>query len=680
MHRHGLRAEGERDGVTIDITENFWIPLADGTRLAARSWRPADAEITPVPAILEYIPYRKRDGTRGRDEPMHGFFAAQGYAAVRVDMRGSGDSDGLLEDEYLRQEQDDAVEVIAWLAAQPWCSGEVGMMGKSWGGFNALQVAARRPPALKAIITVCSTDDRFADDIHFMGGCLLNDNLWWGSIMLAYQARPPDPAIVGDRWRAQWLERLDQMPFWPALWMRHQSRDAYWRHGSINEDFAAITCPVLIVGGWADAYTNAVPRLLQGLNCPRQALIGPWAHMYPHDGVPAPSIDFLGEATRWWDRWLKGRGGQTPAPTLQAFIEAYRTPATTLPAAAGRFVAEAEWPSPQLEDQTWVLSPGRLSGEAAEETTIAVRSPLWTGTAAGEWMGTGVVGEMPGDQRVDDGLSLVFDSAPLAVDQDVLGVPVALLEIATDRPHAQLALRLCDVAPDGASLRVSYAVLNLNHRDDSAVPKPMMPGERVRVRVPLKVCGHRFPAGHRIRLSLSTAYWPLVWPARDAATLTLVTGASRLVLPWRPDMPDDVLPNFAPGRSGPAAPRTLVREGRISRGVSFDHVTGVATFTTVGEGGLFGEGVGRWDDIGTVVSHDLTRRLKIGVDDPASAEATIEQTYTLLRDGWNIRIETQAKLTGDDDAFRLEGLVRAFEAGTLVATRSWSETIPREHV
>ncbi|MBV9245896.1 MAG: CocE/NonD family hydrolase, partial [Methylobacteriaceae bacterium] len=249
----------------IEVVENLWIPLYDGARLAARMWRPADAPAHPVPAILEYIPYRKRDGTRGRDEPMHGYFAGQGYAALRVDMRGSGDSDGLLADEYLRQEQDDALEVIAWIATQPWCTGAVGMMGKSWGGFNALQVAARRPPALKAIITVCSTDDRFADDIHYMGGCLLTDNLWWGSIMLAYQARAPDPAIVGEDWRERWLARLEHMPFWPALWVAHQSRDEYWRHGSVCEDFGAIACPVLAIGGWADAYTNAVPRLLANL-------------------------------------------------------------------------------------------------------------------------------------------------------------------------------------------------------------------------------------------------------------------------------------------------------------------------------------------------------------------------------------------------------------------------------
>ncbi|MDX1487676.1 MAG: CocE/NonD family hydrolase, partial [Acidiferrobacterales bacterium] len=173
--------------------ENSWIPLSDGCRLAARIWLPEDAEASPVPAILEYIPYRKRDFTRARDEPMHHYFAGHGYAAVRVDLRGSGDSEGLLDDEYTEQEHDDAVEVIRWLASQPWCSGKVGMMGISWGGFNSLQVAARQPAELGAIITLCSTDDRYADDAHYMGGCVLNENLTWGSVLLTYNAFPPDP-------------------------------------------------------------------------------------------------------------------------------------------------------------------------------------------------------------------------------------------------------------------------------------------------------------------------------------------------------------------------------------------------------------------------------------------------------------------------------------------------------
>jgi len=259
--------------------EHCWIPLPDGCLLAARVWLPADADTAPVPAILEYIPYRKRDLTRARDEPMHGWFAAHGYAAVRVDVRGSGDSDGVLLDEYTEQELADGEAVIAWIAAQPWCTGRVGMIGKSWGGFNALQIAARRPPALRAVITVCGSDDRYADDAHYMGGCLLNENLTWGSVLLTLNALPPDPALVGDGWRETWLARLDHAVCFPETWLRHQRRDAYWRRGSVCEDLAAIACPVYAVGGWADAYTNAIPRLVAGLSVPRAALVGPWGHV-----------------------------------------------------------------------------------------------------------------------------------------------------------------------------------------------------------------------------------------------------------------------------------------------------------------------------------------------------------------------------------------------------------------
>ena len=666
--------------MSVSVTETVWIPLADGTRLAARLWLPDTAAVDRVPAILEYIPYRLRDGTRGRDEPMHGFFAAQGYAAVRVDMRGSGESDGLLDDEYLTLEQDDALEVIAWIAGQSWCSGAVGMMGKSWGGFNALQVAARRPPALKAIITVCSTDDRFSDDIHYAGGCLLNDNLWWGAIMLAYQGRPPDPAVVGERWREQWLARLDHMPCWPAPWMTHQHRDAYWRHGSVNEDFSAIACPVFAVGGWADAYTNAVPRLLEHLSVPRLGLIGPWAHIYPQDGVPTPAIDFLGEATRWWDHWLKGLdSGIMGEPMLRAYIESMRPPTPTLPHAPGRFVGEAHWPSPSIVDLVYALAPGRLGGVAADHAPLSIRSPLFTGTAGGEWMGTGVPGEMPGDQRVDDGLSLCFDTEPLAEDVEILGFPVVDFALSSDMAQAQIAVRLCAVAPDGTSLRVSYAVLNLSHRDGSAEPRPMQPGAVVSLRLSLKVAGHRFAKGHRIRVAVSTAYWPLVWPARDAATVSLHPGC-RLTLPVRQNTPgDDALGLGAP-RRGVAAPTTLLRTGAMERQVTFDGLTGTATVTTRGEGGLFGEGVRRFDDIGVSLSHDLTRRLSIAADDSLSARAVIEQRYALERPDGRFSTATTLALTADADHFVLDARLEAFEADTLVRARDWHIVVKRDHL
>ncbi|MDX1606964.1 MAG: CocE/NonD family hydrolase, partial [Candidatus Competibacterales bacterium] len=291
----------------VRVIENTWIRMADGVRLAARIWLPADAEDDPVPALLECLPYRKRDFTRPRDEPLHHYFAGHGYASIRLDLRGSGDSEGLLADEYVVQEQDDIIEVLAWIARQPWCSGELGMFGISWGGFNSLQVAARRPPGLRAIVTMCSTDDRYADDAHYQGGCLLNENLNWGSVLLTSANAPPDPDIVGPGGRQQWRQRLEHAVLYPALWMRHPHRDAYWKHGSVCEDYAAIECAVYAVGGWADGYSNAIPRLMAGLSCPRKALIGPWSHAFPHVGAPGPSIGFFQEMLRWWDYWLKGQ-------------------------------------------------------------------------------------------------------------------------------------------------------------------------------------------------------------------------------------------------------------------------------------------------------------------------------------------------------------------------------------
>ena len=664
--------------MAVTVTEHLWVPLSDGTRLAARLWLP---DGPPAPAILEYIPYRKRDGTRGRDEPMHGYFAAQGYAVIRVDMRGSGESDGLLDDEYIKLEQDDALEVIDWLSRQPWCDGRVGMMGKSWGGFNCLQVAARRPPALQAIISVCSTEDRFGGDIHYMGGSLLNDNLWWGSIMLAYQARPADPALVGEGWRAQWIERLRHMPFWPALWLAHQRRDEYWAHGSVCEDWAAIQCPVFVVGGWADSYTSAVPQLLEHLTGPRLGIIGPWAHIYPQDGVPGPAIGFLQEATRWWDHWLRGRDtGIMKEPMLRAYVEDALTPiSTTKTTAPGRWRAEPSWPSPSI-DTRWFHPKGRAAEAEPGPAGLrqSIRSPLWTGIASGEWMGTGVPGDMPGDQRIDDANSLTFDTEVLTDAVECLGQPLAELLLSADAPLAQIAVRVCDVAPDGASQRVSYGVVNLAHRNGSAQPKPLTPGEQVRVVVPLKVFGHRFAPGHRIRFALSTAYWPILWPAPNAATITLDLGGSRFGLPVRQVRKTEPGVVLEPPAHGASAPITQLSESRLARYITLDSLTGEATYVTVGEGGLFGEGVQRFDEIDMLVNHGLTRRLTVSADDPLSARSVITQSYEMGRDGWRIRIETEAEMTGTAETFRLTGAVRAFENGILVVERAWDEVFDRD--
>jgi putative CocE/NonD family hydrolase len=665
----------------VQVEEHRWITLSDGCRLGARVWLPDAAARHKVPAVLEYIPYRKRDGTRGRDDPMHGYFAAHGYAAIRVDMRGSGESDGHLADEYLSQEQDDALEVIAWIAAQPWCSGAVGMQGKSWGGFNALQIAARRPPALKAIITTFSTDNRYTDDIHYMGGCLLNDNLWWGSIMLAYQSRPLDPLIVGEGWRQRWLERIERLPFFPALWLEHQRYDAYWKHGSVCEDFAAIQCPVLAVGGWADAYTNAVPRLLEGLSVPRLGIIGPWGHVYPQDGVPGPAIGYLQEAVRWWDQWLKGIDtGIMREPMLRAYVQDPVPPRGTRTYVPGRWVGERTYPSPDITACRFHLRADHtLADEPGRPQLLHIRSPLSHGKTAGEWMATGCPGEHPTDQRLDDGGALVFDSGVLEREFSVLGPPHLHLRLASDAPVAQLAVRLCDVAPDGEVSRVSYQLLNLTHRDSHEQPSALVPGEYYEVRLALNVCGHRFLPGHRVRLSLASAYWPTVWPAPYAATLSVRTEGSALELPVRrQEAPGGVA--FAPPVHGPKTPVTVVAPGRLSRLTSQDHISGLNTYTTAGEGGVFGEGELRYEAVDVQLAHNLKRELTIEDEDPLSARYLLTQSYEMGRENWRTRVDTRAQMRADLRNFYLHGTLTARVNGEVVAERTWDVTIPRDLV
>jgi len=403
------------------------IPMADGVELAARIWRPVDAEEHPVPAILEYLPYRLRDGTAVRDSITHPWFAGHGYASVRVDLRGSGDSGGVLADEYLQRELDDGIAVLRWLAAQPWCTGRIGMYGISWGGFNGLQIAALQPPQLQAVITLCSTDDRYADDVHHMGGCLLGDNLSWASTMFAYNSLPPHPDAVGEDWRAMWQERLERCEPWIGLWLEHQRRDAYWEHGSICEDFSAVRAPVLAVSGWADGYSNAVFRLLAGLEVPRRGLIGPWSHTFPHLGRPGPAIGFLQECLRWWDRWLKDTpNGVEDEPMLRVWMQDSVPPTPAYEERPGRWVAEPAWPSPHTDWRALGLGERRLlaPGHEAGREELSFQSPLVTGLFAGKWCSYAAGPDLAHDQRQEDGGALVFDSQPLTEPLEILGAPV----------------------------------------------------------------------------------------------------------------------------------------------------------------------------------------------------------------------------------------------------------------
>lgn len=659
----------------VVMHDPVWIELSDGVRLAARLWLPEDAAADRVPAILEYLPYRRRDGTAVRDALTHPYLAGHGYACLRVDMRGTGDSDGVLLDEYLKQEQDDCLEVIDWLAAQPWCSGAVGMMGISWGGFNGLQVAARRPSALKAVVSLCSTDDRYADDIHHMGGALLTDNLRWASTMFGYQTRPPDPAVVGARWREMWLERLANEPLLLRTWLHHQTRDDYWKHGSVCEDPTAITAPCYLIGGWADGYSNAVPRMLERLTCPRKGLIGPWAHKYPHFATPGPAIGFLQESLRWWDHWLKGIDtGIMAEPQFRVWLEDYATPATDHARRPGRWIAEDGWPSTRIEPRAWALGERTLGG-APMTAPLVIATPQDHGETGGAWCGYGSGGEQPGDQRLDDGFAVVFDSAPLTERLEIVGAAVLDAVVVSDQPNALLVARLCDVAPDGASLRVSYGVLNLTHRDGHEAPVALPPGQPVSLRVQLNDCAHAFPPGHRVRLALATSYWPMLWPSPAAARLSLLP-VGMLTLPVRPPADaDTALPAFAPPEAATPLARTFLDPPAPTRVASRDQLAGTARFEVHDDTGLY-----RIEDTGLDYRLTSTDRFSIRPDDPLSARAEVTFEMHNGRGDWRTRAVTSTVLTATATDFRIRAKLDAWEGAQRVASREWDVTVPRNGV
>lgn len=664
----------------VRAIENVWIPMPDGTRIAARLWLPADAEHDPVPALVEYIPYRKRDNTRLGDERHHPYLASFGYACVRPDIRGAGDSEGPVQDEYIQQEQDDAVAIIAWLAKQPWCTGKVGMFGISWGGFSALQVAAQRPPALKAIITHCSTDDRYTDDAHYLGGCVVSDMFGWGSMHTTNVARPPDPAIVGPRWRDMWRRRLEGIDFYVGNWLSHQSRDAFWKHASVDEDYGRIECAVYAVGGWVDAYSSAIPRMLAGLKTPRKGLIGPWGHQYPYAGAPGPAIDWLTEALRWWDHWLKGRDtGIMQEPMYRVWMQdepALRGAGTI----AGRWVAEDAWPSPRTRTVRYHLNDSTLEAQAHPETVRVLRPLQTVGITAPHWCPFNMATELPTDQSIDDARALAFDSPPLAEPFEILGAAVVNLELSVDRPVAFLSVRLNEVSPDGVSRRVTYGVLNLCHRNGHASPAALEPGKRYAIRLQLRDMAHSFKRGSRLRVALSTTAWPLIWPSPEPVTLTLYTGSSTLELPVRPPRDaDSRLAAFgAPFIPDNSAARTVIEPPSGADGAKVfqwdvagqrlvSHSRGSAGRYRINATGT--EVYGSWDELSEISEHD-----------PTSARLTMTRSQGFQRADWHVRVETALRLSLTREHFLLTGEMNTFEDDKPFFSRTWERKIPREFV
>ncbi|WP_409236945.1 CocE/NonD family hydrolase [Streptomyces sp. PA5.6] len=657
-----------RDSYPYETTrEDFRVPLADGTTLYARVWRPVTDE--PVPVLLEYLPYRLSDWTAPRDWQRHPWYAGHGYASVRVDVRGHGNSEGLPTDEYSAQELADGVEVVNWLAAQEWSTGKVGMFGISWGGFNSLQIAALAPEPLKAIVTVCSADDRYDNDVHYMGGSVLAVDMHaWAATMLAFVSRPPDPYFVGDAWREMWLTRLAAVEPFIHTWLDHQTRDDYWRHGSVCEDYSAIGAAVLAVGGWHDPYRDTVLRLVEHLPDDRvRGLIGPWSHQYPDRGLPpGPSIGFLQETLRWWDHHLKGiDSGVMAEPKLRSWISDSHPPATVYRELSGGWVGDPSWPSPNVTPVPYAL----------QGTPVVVASPQHTGLDAGRYFPFGNDADLPPDQRDEDAKSACFEfEVPAQVR--ILGRPKVTLRLRMDVPYGQAVARLCDVAPDGSSTLVTRGVLNLSARNgrDRADAWPL--GATEDVTFELNGIGHTFPPGHRIRLAVSSAYWPWIWPQADSVGFTLEPVGSALELPVRDGDLDPTI-TFEPAEQseplGVVYPATL-DEQRPERLVVRDVAKGEWRLEVDPRYG----GTRVYPD-GLEFTEDALETYTIHEGDPLSARTRSDWTIRLHRPdlGWDTRVETRSEITCDAADFITSNEVVCKDGDEVVFHRTWEKRIRR---
>jgi predicted acyl esterase len=496
--------------------------------------------------------------------------------------------------------------------------------------------------------------------------------------MFSINATPPDPELVGDKWRALWMRRLEESGFWLEEWHRRQRRDDFYKHGSVCEDYGAIQCPVYLVGGWADGYSNAIFRMMEHLQCPKKALIGPWAHKYPNFAEPGPRIGFLQESLRWWDKWLKGiETGVMEEPAVRAWIQDPVPPQRHYKERPGRWVAEDNWPIAGAKPIKLVLGAHVLTETADKsEGFLSICSPQTVGLAAGKWCPYGLEADGPGDQREEAGGSLVFDSAPFEEALDLLGAPVLHLDVAADRPNAFVAATLSEVLPDGSVTRLTYGVLNLTHRDGHVDVKLLEPGQRYRVKIRMNELGQRLGAGNRLRLALSSAYWPIVWPSPEPVTLTIATGVSHLDLPVRPERPQDAeLTPFEPPENAPALRKTSLRQGTSVFTITSDLNAGTVEVYRLQDDGLTQVDAFNW-----TYGVRAERRYRIHPDDPLSATAETNWRKEYARDGFHIAVETQTAMSVTRTELVLTGKLIAREGDEVPFSREWSFRIPRDHL
>ena len=650
--------------------EKTLIRMKDGVRLAVTLYMPADLKPAErCPALLEYLPYRKDDDEAARDYGTHTYFARRGYVSARVDIRGFGASEGTPPDrEYSGQEQQDAEEVIAWLAHQSWSNGKVGMLGISWGGFNSIQMALRKPPALKAILAVAATEELFKEDVHYMDGVFHVDE--FELTMDLDQGRPGAPdfsleeSVVGPR--------MDSPP-WSLNYMKHQRDGAFWR--APLRPIETLAVPAFLIGGMQDGYRDSIPRMLEKVKAPLKAWIGPWNHGFPNDSDYGPRYEWRDQAVRWFDYWLKGRNtGVLEDPRVVIYQQHWHPPQSRSQDVPGEWRAET-WPPAGVTPMTWYLRPEhRLDPEQPGDAGIdQLRYVPSAGVEAGFWWG-----ELLTDQRPVDAFSLTYDSQTLSDEVAILGLPHVSLRVSAEAPLADWFVRLSDVAPDGQVTMVTGAGINGAQRDSMSKPQDLLPGRVYPLSLDLHLASWVFPKGHRIRIALSNALWPMNWPTPYPMTTSVMLGgdaASRVILPRVPV-------------HGPAAPAFAAPE-------PVEEPPGI---TGIGGGGAAWPG--EWTVLrdearqrstviwkgSTAVSYpwgrfDHTEKLTYDADDahPDIARVQGDSEYIQAVNDHVLTWRGRLDVSSDAQTFFYKYTRTLLRDGALIRTRTWEEPIPRDH-
>jgi predicted acyl esterase len=644
----------------IHVDRRVVVEMEDGVRIALTLYRPASSGDGPFPTILESLPYRKDDDCTARDWTTYAYLASQGFAGVRIDIRGTGASTGIIENEYTGQEQADNLSVMRWLAAQDWCSGNLGMWGISWGGFSSLQTAMLQPPELKANVPMHATHDRYACDVHYTGGSLhAAEQVDWPTSMVATNGLPPDPDIVGNHWFEEWVERLENTPQWPFEWLRHQTRDGYWLHGSPCADYQSIKCPTLLIGGWLDGYVDGMLDLAEKLDCPTRAVIGPWGHYRPATGVPGPTLDHLDLMARWFGHHLRGDdNGIMSLPEAAVFVRTAAPYDGDL--VEGHWRAEPQWPP--LDRALWVADLSDL-----DHDTVSWSGPQWVGAHAPAWDRAGI-GSRLGVE--DDAHSVTFQTSPLTEALEILGVPEVELAVTSDQSVGMVAARLSAVSPEGVPHLICRGNRNMAFPEDLSQPVPFESGAEVLVRIPLLASSAVIQPGWSIRVSIAGADFPVVWPPGRRFQLTVDPAASRLTLPTVPPRP--VEQNLDWGES-PDPPRPNVIMLSDERDWEITSGDGLTTYRR--QIASTEEQPDRAE-----LRYESQQRWEVSVtdNDPASTRVWSVNEIHLDRPGWSVGTIGTLDLSGDADSFLLRVELKAMNDGAQFWQRVWEERIPRE--